>query len=378
MSTFVVLATGPSMSQELADYVRQHHEQGRCKTVAVSDSYRLAPWADALVSNDRNWWDCHRDARNFAGKKFASVALPGGVQALPREGTFGGGLNSGLQGLRVAKLLGATKILLLGFDLSAERGAHYFGAHPHPLKHTTTKRFAKHVEQFNKWHGVPVINCTPRSALKRFPMSTIEQQLPMPVQPTIEHDEPEHFTPGLISQRHRQLYRDYYAARSIARQPSRWLPRVEAMAEQVDAHTILDYGCGAGRGISSFTKYRAADYDPGVPGCTTEPAPADLVVSIHALEHVEPDYVDAVIAHMTALARKALFIVVSCEPSTKLLPDGSAWHSFVRSAAWWREKLSAFEPQPVMMDRAGAEYAAMRLISRPAVQIAEHQLQQSA
>lgn len=173
MTTFAVLATGPSMSQELADYVR-----GKCKVVAVSDAYKLAPWADALVSNDRNWWDNNIAARQFAGRRFASVALPGGVEALPRVGVFGGGLNSGLQGMRAAELLGAKRILLLGFDMA---GTHYFGPHPAPLKNTTAKRFVKHIEQFNKWSGCPVINCTPRSALKRFPMSTIEIQLPPPV-----------------------------------------------------------------------------------------------------------------------------------------------------------------------------------------------------
>src|SRR4026208_455478 len=101
MATFAILATGPSMIQEVADYVR-----GKCKVIAVSDAYKLAPWADALVSNDRNWWDNHKDARQFAGKKFASVDLPGGVAALPRVGLFGGGRNSGLQGMRAAKLLG--------------------------------------------------------------------------------------------------------------------------------------------------------------------------------------------------------------------------------------------------------------------------------
>lgn len=183
MSTFAVLATGPSMSQELANYVR-----GKCKVIAVSDAYKLAPWADALVSNDRNWWEHNKAANKFAGRKFASVALPHGVEALPRVGVYGGGINSGLQGMRVAQILGATKILLLGFDMSAERGLHYFGAHPHPLKNTTAKRFVKHIEQFNKWHGCPVINCTPRSALKRFPMSTIQEQLPMPVTLTAHRD----------------------------------------------------------------------------------------------------------------------------------------------------------------------------------------------
>jgi hypothetical protein len=363
MSTFAVLATGPSMSQELADYVR-----GKCKVVVVSDAIRLAPWADALVSNDRNWWETHKAAAKFAGPKFASVSLPGGVQALPRDGLFGNGLNSGLQGMRVAKLLGATKILLCGFDMG---GSHFFGPHPHPLKNTTAKRFVKHIEQFNKWRGCPVINCTPRSALKQFPMSTIEQQLPTPM---AQRKESMSGTERM-SAKHQQLYADYYAARTIEPKPSRWLPRVEALAQQLGARTILDYGCGAGRGLSKFSRYPVADYDPGVPGCMAEPQRADLIVSIHALEHVEPDYVDAVINHMADLARKALFIVVSCEPSTKLLPDGSAWHSFVRSAAWWREKLAAFDPQPVMMDRPGAEYAALRIAVHPSVQIAEpHQL----
>lgn len=365
MTTFAVLATGPSMSQELADYVR-----GKCKVIAVSDAYRLAPWADALVSNDRNWWDHNKAAYKFAGRRFASVALPHGVEALPRVGVYGGGINSGLQGMRVAEKLGATKILLLGFDM---HGSHYFGPHPHPLKNTTAKRFVKHIEQFNKWRGCPVINCTPKSALKRFPMSTIEQQLPKPVTQAAPIA-----SNGRMSEKHQRLYLDYYAARSIERKPSRWLPRVEALAKEVGAQTILDYGCGAGRGISTFSKYAVRDYDPGVPGCTSEPEPADLVVSVHALEHVEPEYVDAVIQHMTQLARKALFVVVSCEPSTKLLPDGSAWHSFVRSAQWWREKLAAFETQPVMMDRPGAEYAALLSTARPAMQIEETQLQLSA
>lgn len=359
MSTFVVLATGPSMSQELADYVR-----GKCKVVAVSDAYKLAPWADALVSNDRNWWDHNKPARQFAGPKFSSSALPGGIKGLPREGLFGSGLNSGLQGMRVAKIMGATKILLLGFDM---QGSHYFGPHPAPLKNTTAKRFTAHIAQFKKWHGCPVVNCTPRSALKQFPMSTIERELPEPV---VRPVEPMIKATGtdLISAKHQQLYLDYYASRYIPLHRSRWLDRVEKLAQEVDAETILDYGCGRGRGISSHSKYTVTDYDPGVPGCTAEPSPADLVVSIHALEHVEPEHVDGVIEHMTRLATKALFIVVSCEPSTKLLPDGSPWHSFVRSAQWWQAKLAEFHTQQVIMDKPGAEYAALRLTISPATQ----------
>jgi hypothetical protein len=345
-----VLATGPSMSQALADYVRN-----KCRVIAVSDAYKLAPWADALVSNDSAWWREHKDAMKFAGRKFCGTSYQQ-LERLHADGNFTGGTNSGLQAMRAAQLMGATKILLLGFDM---RGTHYFGKHPAPLRNTTSNRFKVHLAQFRKWKGCPVINCTPNSALKQFQQSTIEKELgEIPKAVSM----PSHAEGSMhISSKHQRLYQDYYAARSITKQPSRWLKRVEALAKEVGAKTIIDYGCGAGRGISAFSRYAVADYDPGVPECAADPRNADLVVSIHALEHVEPEYLDDVISHMTGLADKALFIVVSCEPSTKVLPDGSPWHSLVRDAAWWRNKLSAFDPQPVMMDRPGAEYAAFLL-----------------
>jgi hypothetical protein len=171
MTTFAVLATGPSMSQEVADYVRD-----KCRAVAVSDAYRLAPWADALVSNDRNWWIANPDAMKFAGRKFCG-GRQHGTEHLSFDPAFGSGINSGLQGMRVAKLLGASKILLLGFDMNSARGAHFFGRHPAPLRNTTPPRFRAHVSQFRKWRGPDVINCTPNSALKQFRFMSIEQAL---------------------------------------------------------------------------------------------------------------------------------------------------------------------------------------------------------
>lgn len=350
MSTWAVLATGESMSQEMADFVC-----GKCKVVAVSDAYRLAPWADALVSNDSNWWRNHPLALEFTGRKFCGAQFKD-TERLPPHGRFPAGTNSGIQGMRVAEMLGATRILLLGLDM---RGTHFFGKHPSSLKNTTSKRFKVHIAQFERWSGCEVINCTPNSALRKFPMSTIEKELGAVLKVAAIPSRAEGAMH--ISPKHQRLYQDYYAARSITKQPSRWLRRVEAMAKQVGAKTILDYGCGAGCGISAFSGYPVTDYDPGVPECAADPRNADLVVSIHALEHVEPEHLDGVISHMTELADKALFIVVSCEPSTKVLPDGSPWHSFVRDAAWWRHKLSAFDPQPAMMDRPGAEYAAFLL-----------------
>jgi hypothetical protein len=156
---FAVLATGPSMSQDIADSVR-----GRCRVVAVSDAYKLAPWADALASTDAAWWKHHKEALEFKGLKYG--AFPdfrpvAGVQRLELSSET----NSGLLGMHVAERLGASVILMLGFDL---KGSHFFGQHPEPLKNTTEDRFKAIRKQFQHFRprGVRIINCTPGSALE--------------------------------------------------------------------------------------------------------------------------------------------------------------------------------------------------------------------
>jgi hypothetical protein len=172
MTTVAVLASGPSMSQQIADAVRGHF-----KVVAVSDTFRLAPWADALVCNDLRWWNVHQDALLFAGPKFCARDGRYGLHYLPTTMEFWGGTNSGLQGMRVARdVLHATRILLLGFDMG---GTHYFGPHPQPLRNTSPQRFREFILQFDRWRGgCEVLNCTPGSALKRFPFATLDELLP--------------------------------------------------------------------------------------------------------------------------------------------------------------------------------------------------------
>lgn len=172
MSVWAVLATGPSMSQAVADSVK-----GRCRVVAVSDAYRLAPWADALVSNDSAWWAAHLDAMKFAGRKFSGARTKlKGMEFIKSEGPFTFGMNSGLQGIRVVPVIDpqVSKILLLGFDM---RGNHFFGLHPKPLRNTTPHRMEVHKRQFAWFRKCKVINCTPGSALKCFPMGNLEEEL---------------------------------------------------------------------------------------------------------------------------------------------------------------------------------------------------------
>jgi hypothetical protein len=162
---WAILATGPSMSQAVADSVR-----GRCSVVAVSDAYKLAPWADALVSSDLKWWRHHQP--DFPGAKYAAVEVAG-VKRFDWTSTD---TNSGLLGIKVAVNLGATRVLLLGFDMG---GTHFFGKHPSPLRNTSDERFEVFKKQFADYRprGVEIINCTPGSALKCYPMARLEDVL---------------------------------------------------------------------------------------------------------------------------------------------------------------------------------------------------------
>ena len=166
-TTWVVLATGPSLSTEDVARVK-----GRCRVAAVSNAYLLAPWADILVSNDRKWWECNPSAFSFVGKKFCSHELRG-VEQFREHVPLG--RNSGLMAMCVARKLGAKKLILLGFDM---HGEHFFGKHPEPLKNTTEKIFKTHIRQFDGFSGCDVVNCTLGSSLLRFRFSTLDKEFP--------------------------------------------------------------------------------------------------------------------------------------------------------------------------------------------------------
>src|SRR5580765_1895454 len=79
-----ILASGPSMSQQVADAVR------RLRTVVVNNTFRLAPWADILYAADSRWWHAavNKDLVTFQGKRVSVHAigeeLPGNDVALLR------------------------------------------------------------------------------------------------------------------------------------------------------------------------------------------------------------------------------------------------------------------------------------------------------
>jgi hypothetical protein len=107
--------------------------------------------------------------------------------------------------------------------------------------------------------------------------------------------------------------------------------------------SILDYGCGQskfldilglGEGVALWR------YDPAIAEYAAKPkAPADLLVNIDVLEHIEEKDIDGVLADMRASCRRAL-IVVDTKAAKHTLPDGRNAHVTLKPHAWWRERIT--------------------------------------
>lgn len=185
--TVAILASGPSMSQEIADGVARR----ALRTIAINTTFQLAPWADILYAADGQWWDRHwKHAKGFKGLKVTIEPnalrpelltlknnMVGGFTGFdPDPGTVKSGQNSGYQAICIAVHAGAKCIELYGFDMrSIENKHHWHGGHPSPLRNhgesmygRWLKNFETLVPEINK-RGIEVINCTPNSALKCFP-----------------------------------------------------------------------------------------------------------------------------------------------------------------------------------------------------------------
>jgi hypothetical protein len=153
------------MSQAVADRARVECDA----VVVVNKAVELAPWADALAANDHAWWRANPWAKQFAGRKFSANKLEGVEQV--ESGLVTRQSSSGVLGLWVAGILGATEVELHGFE---NRGDHYFGLYPSPLRNTSPSRYREFENQIAalgrkmKKDGIRIVNRTPDTALRCF------------------------------------------------------------------------------------------------------------------------------------------------------------------------------------------------------------------
>lgn len=121
--------------------------------------------------------------------------------------------------------------------------------------------------------------------------------------------------------------------------------RVLEFARKLGVRSVLDYGCGEGTFKKAITALgwdgAVFEYDPAMKGKEYLPKPAGLLVCTDVLEHIEPDYLDAVLRHMHAVTREAAFLSIATRPANKVLPDGRNAHLIQETPQWWVEKLTS-------------------------------------
>lgn len=162
--------------------------------IAINDAYQMAPWATYHYFCDAKWWEWHKDRLDyqaFRGQRIChdDVVEPGilRVKGKDNEGMSESqdlihtGKNSGYQALNIALLMGATRILLLGYDMKIARSgaAHWFGDHPDGIRSNYPgwwTYYSVAAEQLERL-GIEVINCSPDTALNCFPRMSLESAL---------------------------------------------------------------------------------------------------------------------------------------------------------------------------------------------------------
>lgn len=187
--TVVIAASGPSQNAEDLEFVR-----GKAKVLAINETWRLAPWADALYACDARWWESAGPTEmQFSGKRFVGIGSARGcvscnveknVNDMPLEGRrLGHGGHSGFQAVNLAAMSGARWIVLTGFDLRCDGKAHWHEDHGGEMSNPTDgflRRCAVLLDDMAphlRRNGVQVINATVGSSLRAYPFATVQEFL---------------------------------------------------------------------------------------------------------------------------------------------------------------------------------------------------------
>lgn len=217
--TGVLIATGPSLTDDQLSFIKQHHDAGNCRVFTINNVYQRVPWTDVHLSCDFPWWrwygsrdkelltlPCpkytwHPDIADKFNINYIKGAIKDGLSEDPSIIHINHG--SGPMMINLALHYGVKKLLLIGHDMKyapdykprqkqpGSTPRHYFSEYPGPLQHWPSSKigltkpgvldglievYDKMVPQLNKL-GMKIVNCTPGSALKTFKMSTLEKEL---------------------------------------------------------------------------------------------------------------------------------------------------------------------------------------------------------
>lgn len=173
MTTWTILASGESLLESM--------EGIRGNVMTINSSWRAWPDAQIHYSNDHDWWQHETDFKGTGRKMCGSPVSVGGVDNSYRfdkgyrglcmqPGRIAWGGNSGYAGVNLAAQLGATRILLCGFDMRGK--SHWHGDHsPAVRKPFNFPMWISRLEELARdcrRRRIEVINCSAQTNLKCF------------------------------------------------------------------------------------------------------------------------------------------------------------------------------------------------------------------
>lgn len=147
----------------------------------------------------------------------------------------------------------------------------------------------------------------------------------------------------LISEEYRALNEELHSRTTYGSFGSKWTDVVAGIVQDFELDSILDYGCGKGTlkvELENLGHRNVAEFDPAIPGKTSPPSPADLVVCTDVLEHIEPELLENVVADLKEKSLSHLFLVVATRPAKKTLADGRNAHLIIQDIDAWMPTLS--------------------------------------
>ena len=196
-SPCIVVASGSSLTADVARKVRFARWFDHWRVLVVNDAYRLLPYADILYGCDWGWWKHHDGAPKFHGERWTchsnSMAFVDNKSAVvgtydlryvlaanergfsddPRQIHYGlPQPSSGFQAVNLALLMGASPIVMVGFDGHAKNGKHFFGEHPQHLNRGTDEGY----REFSKAYppNDRIVNATPGSTIEAYRFVDLE------------------------------------------------------------------------------------------------------------------------------------------------------------------------------------------------------------
>lgn len=173
------IASGPSLTVHDCELVRQ----SGIKTIAINNSWEIAPFCDYIYAGDRKWWDIYHDKITVNAELWTCATSAANTYHINYHITTGS-YNSGMRAIQFGIWKGFKSIALLGYDCSLKNGIHWHGPHKgKTLRNPTNEKLKSWDDQFKKVYeqsiklNVNIVNCSRYTELKYFNRVPLEKVL---------------------------------------------------------------------------------------------------------------------------------------------------------------------------------------------------------